>query len=336
MRKVSDLTELLETCPKNGIIADSFVKAWSIINNKNNEKILCSISGGADSDVMLDLIWRVDISNKVNYVWFNTGMEYQATKDHLKELEEKYEIGIIREKAILPVPTGCKKYGLPFVSKRVSNLISRLQSHNFRWEDGEFAELLQKYPNCKCALLWWCNQNTKWLNIDNNVGLKEFLIQNPPQFRISDGCCKYAKKEVGNTFVKKGGYQIRIEGLRKAEGGLRSIRHSSCFSSNKDTGVGDYRPLFWYKNEDKSEYESAYGIVHSKCYSEYGLKRTGCVGCPFGRNFETELEACKTYEPKLLNAAQNVFGESYEYTKKYREFVKQLKVCSRKEELWSD
>ena len=85
--KAQSLDELLSTCPKNQIIGDNLVRAWSKINSPKYKKIVCSISGGSDSDVMLDIIWRCDKDNKVEYVWFDTGLEYQATKDHLKYLE---------------------------------------------------------------------------------------------------------------------------------------------------------------------------------------------------------------------------------------------------------
>ena len=39
--------------------------AWSKINNSKYKNILCSISGGSDSDVMLDIVWRCDKDNKV-------------------------------------------------------------------------------------------------------------------------------------------------------------------------------------------------------------------------------------------------------------------------------
>lgn len=325
LRKASNLNELLETCPHNVNIVDSFVKAWSVVNKPENKKLICNVSGGSDSDIMLDLIWKVDIDNKVDYVWFDTGMEYQATKDHLQELTGKYGIKISNHKAKIPVPAGCKKYGLPFVSKRVSEMIHRLQSHGFQWEDDDFETLIAKYPNCKSALKWWCNQNSRVLNIENNMYLKEFMISNPPAFQISGMCCYYAKEEVGTAIVKEGNYQVRIEGIRKAEGGQRSFRFKSCFSTNTKAGCDDYRPLFWYTNQDKSEYEKSYGITHSKCYSKYGLKRTGCSGCPFGKGFEDELSAIKIYEPKLFKAATYVFNDSYEYTRRYREFVKKLK-----------
>ena len=66
-------------------------------------------------------------------------------------------------------------------------------------------------------------------------------------------------------------------------------------------------------------------IVHSKCYSEMGLLRTGCCSCPFGRDFETELSLTERYEPKLYTAVNNIFKDAYEYTRMYREFQKKMK-----------
>lgn len=54
------------------------------------------------------------------------------------------------------------------------------------------------------------------------------------------------------------------------------------------------------------------------------MKRTGCVGCPYGKDFEYELEVVKQYEPKLYKAVNNIFKDSYEYTRKYRQFIKEL------------
>ena len=38
-----------------------------------------------------------------------------------------------------------------------------------------------------------------------------------------------------------------------------------------------------------------------------------------------ELEIIRKHEPKLYTAAQNIFGDSYEYTRKYRKFQKMMK-----------
>ena len=89
----------------------------------NYNKIFCSVSGGSDSDLILDICHKCDKDNKVSYGWFDTGLEYQATKDHLKYLEQKYDITIERIPPKLPIPLSCKKYGEPFYSKFVSEMI---------------------------------------------------------------------------------------------------------------------------------------------------------------------------------------------------------------------
>lgn len=298
------------------------VRAWSKINSPLYKKEVCAISGGSDSDDMMDIVWRCDKDNKVEYVWFDTGLEYQATKDQLKFLEEKYGVTITKYKAIKPIPTTCKQYGQPFLSKYVSEMIQRLQRHNFKWEDKTFEELYKEYPKCKIALQWWCNCNiSNRFDISRNKYLKEFMIANPPIFKISNKCCKYAKKDVVHKLIKDNKYELEINGVRQAEGGIRDVMYKNCFDNNEDHDR--YRPLFWYTNEDKEQYEEHYGIEHSRCYTEYGLKRTGCAGCPFGRNFEFELEVIKQHEPKLYIAVNNIFGDSYAYTRQYREFCRQ-------------
>ena len=133
LKKPKGIGELLDKCPKNQTIGDNLIRAWSKINSSKYEKIVCAISGGSDSDVMLDIVWQCDKDGKVEYVWFDTGLEYQATKDHLKYLEEKYGIKVKPYRAIVPIPTSCRKYGQPFVNKNTSEMIDRLQRHGFQW-----------------------------------------------------------------------------------------------------------------------------------------------------------------------------------------------------------
>lgn len=324
---MSKLFDELDKAP-NTIIADSFV----ITNNKLGcyENILVSISGGADSDIMLDMVAKFAEDKNIKYVFFNTGLEYVATKEHLEYLENKYGVQIDRVKAVKPIPLACRQHGQPFISKQVSEWISRLQRHGFKWEDRPFEELLKEYPKCKAALKWWCNEWDKKkdgsessYNIAYNKYLKEFMIANPPTFSISNKCCSYAKKDVAKKYKKENNIDLSLVGVRKAEGGARTTAYKNCFSVNEDS-ADEYRPIFWYKEQDKRDYEKTFNITHSKCYTNYGLVRTGCAGCPFGRDFEKELEIIKEYEPKLYKAVNNIFGDSYEYTRKYRDFVKQL------------
>ena len=324
----ASLEQILQICEdaKNLTIFDSFIKGNPKIRTKR--RIVCSISGGSDSDIMLDIITKLDTDKKVKYIFFDTGIEYQATKEHLDYLEQKYGIVIERIKAITPVPLGCKKYGVPFWSKHASEMIERLQRANFKWEDKPFDELLKEYPKCKVALRWWCNDFGEWsrFNINFIRGLKEYMIAHPPTFKISNRCCKGAKKDNAKKYLIENKADLNLVGIRKAEGGARASAYKSCFDLAKDSETWDnYRPIFWYTDKDKEQYEELFGVTHSACYCEYGLKRTGCAGCPFGKDFEEELQIIRENEPKLYKAVNNIFGESYEYTRNFLKFREEMK-----------
>lgn len=180
--------------------------------------------------------------------------------------------------------------------------------------------MYKKYPKCKGALKWWCNQwgENSQLNIEKNRFLKEFIIQNPPDFKISNKCCNHAKKNPLNNYRKKNNIELTLVGIRKAEGGARSMIYKSCMSDGVH-GLQHF-PLFWFKDLDKKIYENKFNITHSDAYTVYGCKRTGCAGCPFGSGFEGELDMLKQYESQLYKAVCNIFSPSYEYTRAYRKF----------------
>ena len=75
----------------------------------------------------------------------------------------------------------------------------------------------------------------------------------------------------------------------------------------------------------KDAYRRQFGIKRSDCYEVWGMKRTGCACCPFGKEFEQELSLAEKYEPKLFTAAQEIFGQSYDYTRRFMEFRKTKK-----------
>ncbi len=331
----NNLKKILEEAPNNLIIFDSFVKSDQVVNKQNYKNISIGVSGGSDSDIVLDIIKKVHHDINVHLVFFDTGIEYEATKRHLEELQEKYDHKINVVKAIKPIPVSVREYGSPFISKYVSEMLQRLQRKNFDFANGDkmtFEEAMAKYPKTKSALMWFYNKSPNKLNddgsiktissfnIDRNKHLRSFLINNPPEFKISNKCCYWAKKKVADNFIKENNIDLNIIGVRKSEGGSRSTAYNGCY--DRKDGISNYRPIFFYKNADKLEYNDHYDIINSICYSEYGLSRTGCAGCPFARDFEQELEIIKKHEPKLYNAVNKVFGNSYEYTRKYREWKK--------------
>lgn len=329
MTKPVRFTDLLGDAPKNLTIQDALGKCYQQI--KNHDRLVVAVSGGWDSDDMTDLVIRCGGKDKSTFVFFNTGLEYDSTKRQIRHLEEKYGIEIQMLPPIKPIPVCVREYGVPFWSKLVSEYIYRLQRHDFQWEDEPFEVLLEKYPRCKAALRWWCNA---WPVKDNGLSsnfniaytpwLKEFMIENPPDFKISAKCCTYAKKEPVKKYMEAGDFDLNCTGVRQAEGGARATAYKTCYTQAM-AGPDQYRPLFWFTDADKAEYDQHYGVTHSDCYKVWGMDRTGCAGCPFGKNFEKELELAEIYEPKFHKAMLKVFGESYEYTRRFLEFREQMK-----------
>ena len=316
----------VNSMPNNKAIIDAMLKAESIL--AGHKKVMVSISGGSDSDVMMDMIERCKSSeNEIDYVFFDTGIEFQATKDHIKFLEEKYGVKVSKTSPVKSIPTSCREFGQPFLSKTISENISRLQRHNFQWEDGSYEELMKKYPKCQSVIKWWTNNwgEGSSFNIERKKWLKEFLLENPPTFPISQKCCQFAKKELAKNWKKEHTCDLSCIGLRRAEQGQRALRYKSCFSkAGEGCETDEFRPIFWLSDKDKEEYIKFYGIELSDCYTKYGLRRTGCSGCPFALKWKEELAALEEFEPKLANGVKNIFKDSYKYTRKYEAFCDEM------------
>lgn len=309
---------------------------------KEHPNAICSYSGGSDSDIMLDLIERTrqifDLP-PVRYCFFNTGLEMEATKRHVREVAEKYGVTIDTHRPKVNVVNATRKYGQPFVSKIMSAGLEGWQTKNIplsiadeyaQAEDkaAKRAELKQRYPGCESTINFLCCCNSKGeprpniqLVINSSKYMLDFIKENPPDFKISNKCCTYCKKQLAHSVQK--GYEMVITGERRDEGGMRSVPRSDntslCFTENAD---GQYRlkPLYYVSDADKAWYKEYYGVKYSDAYEVYGMTRTGCCGCSISAKAVQDLEMIRPYEPNLVKAAWNVFGDSYRYRQAYNEY----------------
>lgn len=314
----------------NLVFVDTFAKTHSIMEQFAGKNVRVAYSGGSDSDTVMWLLKFLGYD--VTGVFFDTGLEYQATWKHLDYMRScGFDIETI--KAITPIPLSNKKYGSPFISKYTSQMIAALQRYGFDFqEDGKlsFDELSEKYPQGKSYLRWWCDlYKTKRYNISRNMGLKEFLIKEGVPFKISHKCCDGAKKLPIKRYAKEIGIDLMLLGIRKEEGGIRSLAYKNCFVPKKHHTYGMYFPLFWWSRKDKNLFDLEMDIKHSDCYEIYGLERTGCAGCPFGGDFEKKLEVLLEFEPKLYKGVNNIFGQSYDWTRKYKIFLEEMKSAKK-------
>ena len=180
--------------------AEKFQAILGIIMTRlrQHPKAICSYSGGADSDILIDLIETareiVPSLPKVDYVFFNTGLEMKAIKDHVRETAEKYNLNIIKVKPkesiaqairgreltkgamfmVRPevnIVQATRRFGLPFVSKIMSQGLGEWQKKNVplaiaeEYEQAEDKqtkrqELKERYPNCETVINFLCCCNS--------------------------------------------------------------------------------------------------------------------------------------------------------------------------------
>ena len=321
-----------------------FTAIQSIIAKRLNEhpNAICSYSGGADSDIMIHLLEntrRLFGLPEIKYVFFNTGLEMQATRDHVRETAKQYGVEIEECRPKINIVRAARKYGIPFVSKIMSAGLEGWQKKGIplsiagEYETAEDKvekrkELKERYPGCETTINFLCCCNSAGeprpniqLVINSSRYMRDFIEEYPPDFKISAKCCDYCKKQVAHSIQKE--YDMVITGERRDEGGMRSVPRkdssSMCFA---ETSEGKYRlrPLYYVSDADKQWYKDFYGIKYSDAYEVYGLTRTGCCGCPISYKAVEDLEKIRPYEPNVVKAAWNIFGKSYEYRRKYNEY----------------
>lgn len=309
-------------------------------------KAICSYSGGADSDILIDLLERTRAAFElppIKYVFFDTGLEMKATRDHVKATAEKYGVEIETVRPKIGIVQAARTYGIPFMSKAMSEGLRGWQKKGIPLsiadeyvqagdKAAKRAQLKERYPKCEQTINFLCNCNSVGepikgqLVIGSEKYLLDFIKEFPPDFPVSEKCCKCCKKRPAHEAQKD--YDLIITGERVAEGGVRSAikkgNQALCFSETSD-GKYRLRPLYYVTNKDKAWYKEYYGIRYSDAYEVYGLTRTGCCGCPISYKAVDDLEKIRPYEPNVVKAAWNIFGKSYEYQRKYIEYKERRK-----------
>lgn len=341
-RVYTDRPEYADFDPPHKFLAIQGIIATRL---KQHPKAICSYSGGSDSDIMIDVIERTRKMLElppVQYVFFNTGLEMKATRDHVKATAEKYGVEIVEKRPKVNIVQAARRYGIPFVSKIMSAGLHDWQEKGIplsiaeEYEAAEDkaakrAELKERYPKCESVINFLCCCNSAGeprpniqLVINSSKYMRDFIGEVPPDFKISAKCCDYCKKQLAHSVQKD--FEMVITGERRAEGGMRSVPRKDntalCFT---ECGNGQFRlrPLYYVTDADKTWYKEHYGIRYSDAYEVYGLTRTGCCGCPISYKAVEDLEKIRPYEPNVVKAAWNIFGKSYEYRARYNAYKQQ-------------
>lgn len=261
-------------------------------------KAYISFSGGKDSMVLSALIDLALPDNKIPRVFINTGIEYKAIVDFVKELGRREQrLAIIQP--FLNIKQTLETYGYPLKSKEHSMKLAVYQRSGL----GK-------------TVLNYIGQGDK----------KEYLCpeklryQFTPEFtlKVSDKCCFKLKKEPAEKWAKEHNRPITITGIRKGEHGLRqSISGCAIFYDKECKELHKFHPLFVVDEKWVDEFVETYNVELCKLYySPYNFKRTGCKGCGFSLDLQKQLDTMEVLMPEEKKQCEIIWKPVYDEYRK--------------------
>lgn len=178
------------------------IKAWFEHWDGN---VYMSFSGGKDSTVLRHIIHSMGLD--IPAVFSNTGLEYPEIVSFVKEQQEKSgDIVIVRPKRTFR--DVILEDGFPLVSKKVAEMVSRLQK-----------PATDKNANTRRLYLTGIKMDGSFSKGSKLAEKWKPLINAP--FKTTNKCCDALKKDPFKDYVKKTGRKAII-GVMASEGGAKS------------------------------------------------------------------------------------------------------------------
>lgn len=222
-----------------------------------------AFSGGKDSTVMMDIIWKV--YPDIPAVFYNTGLEFPEITSFVKKLTETHPIEVIRPD--MPFHEVVNKYGYPVISKKMSLYISQVQTA--RDPNSATVKLRLKGINSKGEFSQIEKISKKW----------QFLCYSGT--KISNKCCDILKKGPSQKYIKMSGRQAPFVGIMASDGGQRTLTYLKYGCNAFDSKTPRSWPLSFWNEKDIWNYIKKYKLPYSKIY-ELGYPGTGCMFCMYG------------------------------------------------------
>ena len=288
---------------------------WRIkeLYDRTNGNCVISFSGGKDSTVVAELYLQAKKEGMVGYipiVFADTQVEYDAINEFI-EWFSKNKQEVIKLKPSKPFGQVLREYGKPAMSKVKSEFLS---THQRTLENGKdpmkvkrTSELISGFRTTKDYKV--TSEPTR-----QRLANKHFHFLHPDhETKIANKCCYFMKKQPFEKYYIQNDIDGYITGMRSAEGGIRSEMYKSCTATKvvKGKTLIHKMPLFDWSDEQVNQYIEQNDIQISKAYTEYGLERTGCIGCPFAKDIYTNLKVLHDYEPKKYKAVKKWLGDVY-------------------------
>ena len=261
-----------------------------------------SYSGGKDSHFLYWFIKEYLKRDDIEIVGVNTYMEHHEILQRILK-----NCDVVLRPAMKPFEIK-EKYGIPCFSKQQDEYIKRYQT-------GHITDyLMTRITGCDKD----GNKLTTFFKLNNKA--KELLLSGELH-KVSNMCCKVIKKDTLHRYEKETGKKA-ILGVRGGESKLRSAKYKSCFTKDKK-----FTPLHDLTDDLLEKIINKYEIEVPKVYEH--ISRTGCMGCPYGKNTEKELSLINENQKKFVC---ELFKESYKVLGINTECQKQMSMFDYKKE----
>ena len=288
MEKITDFDLML--ADRIGVIKD-------VIAKHGEENFYISFSGGKDSTILHHLIDLAIPNNRIPRVFINTGIEYLDVVKFVRELASKDDRFVIVN-AGMPITKTLEKYGYPFKSKVFAHVYSTYQ----------------KSGKSKSVRVYLQEEGHNSVFVCNDP-LRPLFNETLP-FKISDRCCYKLKKDTAHRYEKKSGRNMCITGIRRGEGGER-VSVKGCVLTDANGRLKKFHPLLVADNAFEEEFIKRYDVKLCRLYyPPFNFKRTGCKGCPFALDLQSQLDTMKRLLPNEYKQCVLIFGKSYDLYKR--------------------
>lgn len=270
-----------------GVIRDT-------INKYGEENFYLSFSGGKDSTVVHHLLDMALPNNKIPRVFSNTGIEYNAIVDFVRDRQREDDRFVMIQPS-KNIKKTLETVGYPFKNKKHSKKVDQYQRR------GNLTDYLKEYVEGvgrKEGSKYVCPSKLRYQFTDQC------------KLRISNRCCDELKKKPVSKYVKETGRSVIITGMMREEGGARD--HIECVHF-KNGKITKFHPLAKVTHEWEKWFIDEYNIPLCKLYYEpYNFDRTGCKGCPFALHLEKDLAIMQKYFPSEYAQCQIIWKPVYD------------------------
>lgn len=258
------------------------------IQKYGEENFYLSFSGGKDSTVVHHLLDMALPENKIPRVFSNTGIEYNAIVEFVREREREDDRFVM----IYPkqnIKQMLERVGYPFKSKEHSQMVHECHTGK------KNKTYVQRYLDREH---FGCPDNLR------------YQFEDDFKMNISHLCCKELKKKPFDKWMKENGKTIGITGMMRGEGGQRA--NIDCIHT-KNGKVTKFHPLAKSTLEWEDWFIQEHKIKLCKLYYEpFNFKRTGCKGCPYNLTLAEDLSLMHRYMENEYRQCQFIWKPVYD------------------------